>query len=49
MKPILIFLTFPITIVTASCFISNQCFYHLITSYVMKDGFKVDGFSGDVI
>ncbi|MBK7964431.1 MAG: phage holin family protein [Bacteroidetes bacterium] len=44
-KPILIFLTFPITIVTLGLFllVINASII-LITSYVMKDGFKVDGF-----
>lgn len=44
-KPILIFLTFPITIVTLGLFllVLNASII-LITSYLLKDGFKVDGF-----
>jgi putative membrane protein len=44
-KPILIFLTFPITIVTLGLFllVINASII-LITSYLLKDGFKVDGF-----
>ncbi|MBK7888188.1 MAG: phage holin family protein [Bacteroidetes bacterium] len=44
-KPILIFLTFPITIVTLGLFllVINATII-LITSYLLKDGFKVDGF-----
>lgn len=44
-KPILIFLTFPITIVTLGLFllVINASII-LITSYLLKGGFKVDGF-----
>jgi len=44
-KPILIFLTFPITIVTLGLFllVLNASII-LFTSYILKDGFKVDGF-----
>ena len=44
-KPILIFLTFPITIVTLGLFllVINAAII-LTTSYLLKDGFKVDGF-----
>lgn len=44
-KPILIFLTFPITIVTLGLFllVINATII-IITSYILKDGFKVDGF-----
>ncbi len=44
-KPILIFLTFPITIVTLGLFllVINATII-LLTSYLLKDGFKVDGF-----
>lgn len=44
-KPILIFLTFPITIVTLGLFllVINASII-LVTSYLLKDGFKVDGF-----
>ena len=44
-KPILIFLTFPITLVTLGLFllVINATII-LVTSYVMKDGFNVDGF-----
>ncbi len=44
-KPILIFLTFPITIVTLGLFllVINAAII-LITSHLLKDGFKVDGF-----
>ncbi len=45
LKPILIFLTFPITIVTLGFFllVINATII-LLTSYLLKDGFKVDGF-----
>lgn len=44
-KPILIFLTFPITVVTLGLFllVINATII-LVTSYLLKDGFKVDGF-----
>ncbi|MBL7924051.1 MAG: phage holin family protein [Bacteroidia bacterium] len=44
-KPILIFLTFPITVVTLGLFllVINATII-LVTSYILKDGFKVDGF-----
>ncbi len=44
-KPILVFLTFPITIVTLGLFllVINASII-LITSHLLKDGFKVDGF-----
>jgi len=44
-KPILIFLTFPITIVTLGLFllVINATII-LVTSKMMKDGFNVDGF-----
>lgn len=44
-KPILIFLTFPITIVSLGLFLLViNAFIILFTSYILKDGFKVDGF-----
>lgn len=44
-KPILIFLTFPITIVTLGLFLLViNAFIILVTSHVLKDGFNVDGF-----
>jgi putative membrane protein len=44
-KPILIFLTFPITVVTLGLFLLViNAFIILFTSYILKDGFKVDGF-----
>lgn len=45
LKPMLIFLTFPITILTLGLFllVINASII-LITSYLLKDGFKVDGF-----
>lgn len=44
-KPILVFLTFPITVVTLGLFLLViNAFIILFTSYILKDGFKVDGF-----
>lgn len=44
-KPILIFMTFPITVVTLGLFLLViNAFIILFTSYILKDGFKVDGF-----
>lgn len=44
-KPILIFMTFPITVVTLGIFLLViNAFIILFTSYILKDGFKVDGF-----
>jgi len=44
-KPVLIFLTFPITVVTLGLFLLViNAGIILLTSFLLKDGFKVDGF-----
>lgn len=44
-KPLLVFLTLPITVFTLGFFllVINACII-LMTSHVLKEGFKVDGF-----
>jgi len=44
-KPVLIFLTFPITVVTLGLFLLViNAGIIMLTSFLLKDGFKVDGF-----